>query len=176
VDVYYSGDFVRVGNIGPMPYPQQGEGSSDFYLFLCDIWNSPVARALVPDVVGIHAGGVAAKVMGVGATFNVDVLTRGKDAGVHLSWTPSVRAGEELGVGISYVQGWYNGAGQDATLNSLMGLGGDLNGAAGPVNFGTWSSLDTQYKSNNRYLDWNKRRNWFWCRRFNWNNVHDAFI
>lgn len=96
----------------------------------------------MPDVVGIHISATLVPTVGAGYSYNFDLLTRGKDAGLHMSQSLSGRVGEEAGVGISLTKGWYLGSGQDATYNSLTGWGADVNGALGPVNVGAWGSIN----------------------------------
>lgn len=100
----------------------------------------------MPNVVGIHLSATLVPTVGAGYSYNFDLLTRGKDAGFHMSQSLSLRVGEEAGVGVSLVSGNYQGRGQDATFNSLIGWGADINGALGPVNIGAWGSIDTTLK------------------------------
>jgi hypothetical protein len=128
-------------NVSPSDFwVGQGMGESIW----SDIWNSPIARALVPDEIGVQGSITLVPNVGGGNSFNVLVLTRGKDAGFHMSQSLSARAGEEGGIGINATQGWFLGAGQNATYNSLTGLGADINGALGPGNVGIWTSLDSK--------------------------------
>jgi len=108
-------------------------------------FDSPLGKALIPDLVGVHVSATLVPTVGAGYSYNFDYLTRGKDSGFHMSQTLSARVGEEAGLSIAYVDGVYVGPGsvQDATYNSVMGWGADLNGAFGPVNLGTWSSINS---------------------------------
>jgi len=60
-------------------------------------------------MLGIQIGATLVPTVGVGYSINFDLLTRGRDAGFHMSQTLSLRAGEEAGVSISGVDGHYNG-------------------------------------------------------------------
>ncbi|MGF7073841.1 DUF6443 domain-containing protein [Mucilaginibacter sp. 3215] len=115
------------------------------------IWNSRIARWIVPDEVGLN--GTLSDVVGVGGNINAKfaMLTRGKDA-----WKPSLllsgsfRVGFDIGISATEERGWYNGDARKATLDGLLGDGQDISLGIGPVAAGLWRSLDDQ-----------KRATWF---------------
>jgi RHS repeat-associated protein len=124
-------------SVGAIDANQGGES------LLGQIWNSSLARAIVPDLIGLHFHGTLVPTVGAGYSINIDFITRGKDAGLHESQTVSGRIGEEAGVGISFIDGHYNGGVNEANFNynSLMGWGVDISGELGPVNVGVWGSF-----------------------------------
>jgi hypothetical protein len=79
-------------------------------------------------------------VFGIGASLNLTLLTRGKDAGLHGNLTGSVRVGAEVGASVNLSEGWYNGDPRNATYNSLMGMGADVSAQVG-VGIGAWESF-----------------------------------
>ena len=117
----------------------QGNGNESLW---SQIWNSPIVRYYIPDDIGIHFSATLVPTVGGRYSFNIDLLTRGKNAGFHLSQSLSGRVGEEAGFTIDYVQGWYLGSAQKATYKSLTGWGADADVELGPVNAGLWSSID----------------------------------
>ncbi|HZY37447.1 MAG TPA: RHS repeat-associated core domain-containing protein [Mucilaginibacter sp.] len=125
----------------PVNVPDAGEDGEGL---LEALWNSPLARFIVPDDIGLHLSATLVPTVGGRYSINLDLLTRGKDAGFHLSHTLSGRAGEEGGIELSLSKGWYNGNGQDATYNTLTGWGVDADSSIGPlpISAGGWASFD----------------------------------
>lgn len=93
-------------------------------------FNSDWWRNAVPDVVNINFNGAAVPIYGGGVNIAFNLITRGNDAGIHITQTPTQRLGfhgsYEIGAGF----GWFDGNPNDATLNSFLGKsrdqGGDL--------------------------------------------------
>ncbi|MBB6129404.1 DUF6443 domain-containing protein [Mucilaginibacter lappiensis] len=108
-----------------------------------DAWNSDWARYMINDELGIHVSATLVPTVGAGYSYNLDLITRGKDAGFHMSHTLSGRAGEEAGISAAVVHGNYNGPVSDITYKSQGGWGADLNLAVGPGNIGGWASFST---------------------------------
>ncbi|XHR97245.1 hypothetical protein ACFJIV_11675 [Mucilaginibacter sp. UC70_90] len=109
------------------------------------IWNSKLARWIVPDQIGIN--GTVSNVVGAGFNLSakIVILTRGKDA-----WKPSLllsgslRVGFDIGISATEEKGWYNGDARKATLDGLLGDGQDISLGIGPLAGGVWRSLDSQ--------------------------------
>lgn len=57
------------------------------------VWNSDIARTIVPDIVGIHLSVTLVPTIGGSYSYNIDYLTRGKDVGLHTSPTLTGRVG-----------------------------------------------------------------------------------
>jgi len=130
----------------PVAVPDANQGGDAESLW-SQLWNSPVARYFIPDDIGLHFSATLVPSVGGRYSFNIDLLTRGGDAGFHLSQSLSARAGSEGGLSVDIIQGWYNGQGQDATYSSLTGWGADINGEVGPVNAGVWGSYSNGHVS-----------------------------
>lgn len=109
---------------------------------LSQVWNTTSVRAIIPDDVGIHFSASLVPTVGARYSYNFDDLTRGNDAGFHMSKTLSLRVGEEAGYTVDFIRGWYFGPGKDATFNSLIGMGADVDAAFGPINLGYWTSIN----------------------------------
>jgi len=130
--------YVDLGRRRAPPTYQQDES------LLSGLWNSPLARAIIPDEIGLNL--TVSDVVGVG--FNVSVkaifLTRGKDAGKgNVLLSGSVRAGFDIGVSATEERGWYYGDARNATMAGLLGSGKDLSAGVGPVAGGIWESTDS---------------------------------
>jgi hypothetical protein len=104
------------------------------------IWNSPIVRAYIPDVVGINVGFTNVIWLGYGGSAQLIFLTRGKDVGFHATYAPSVRAGIDVGVSATLISGYYVGDARNATLGSLLGWGGDVSGSFAGITGGIWAS------------------------------------
>ena len=112
---------------------------------LSQIWNSPLARYLVPDEIGINL--TVSDVVGFG--FNASIkgvfLTRGIDAGTgNVLLSGSARFGFDIGVTGTVEDGWYLGNPRNATMDGLLGTGQDASLGIGPYAGGVWRSLDSQ--------------------------------
>lgn len=109
------------------------------------IWNSPVARYIVPDVIGLNVGFTNVLGIGYGGNSQILVLTRGKDAGIHATYGFSGRVGVDVGVSATAFSGYYLGDARNATYGSLLGTGADLSGSFAGVTGGGWSSLNSNF-------------------------------
>ena len=106
------------------------------------MWNSPLARYLVPDEIGINV--TISAVVGAGFSGSVKgvFLTRGNDAGTaKVLLSGSVRGGFDIGVTATEEQGWYWDDARKATMASLLGDGQDASLGVGPFAGGIWRSM-----------------------------------
>ncbi|XHR98263.1 RHS repeat domain-containing protein [Mucilaginibacter sp. UC70_90] len=115
---------------------QQSVGSG-----LSSAWNSDFGRWVINDDMGIHLSGVLVPTVGGSYSLNLDLITRGKDAGLYFSHSVSARVGEEGGLSLNLVRGNYQGEVRDITVGSLFGWGADVN-ASFVVGMGKWASYD----------------------------------
>ncbi|MBB6499355.1 RHS repeat domain-containing protein [Pedobacter cryoconitis] len=104
------------------------------------VWNGPIARAMVPDVMNASVSGSMVAGIGLGGSFNLTLLTRGKDIGFHRNNTGSLRVGAEAGVSANYSAGYFLGDPHNATYDSLLGSGVDGTVSLA-VGVGAWGSL-----------------------------------
>ena len=66
-----------------------------------DFWNSPIARWAVPDVITIDANLSATLGIGQSATWTYNIVTRGRDFGIHDTFTGQNRYGLEIDHGFN---------------------------------------------------------------------------
>jgi hypothetical protein len=92
---------------------------------LSRVWNSTIARIIIPDEMGLNVSYNLAPVgFGFGVSLKVVVITRGKDAGtIRLLGSGSARGGFDIGGSITEERGWFYGDERDATLVGLLGSG-----------------------------------------------------
>jgi hypothetical protein len=113
---------------------------------LSQIWNSPLARYLVPDEIGINI--TVSDVVGFGFSGSIKgvFLTRGKDAGTgNVLLSGSARVGFDVGLSATEENGWYWGWDpRKASMDQLLGTGQDLSGGWDGIVGGIWRSLDGQ--------------------------------
>jgi hypothetical protein len=105
------------------------------------MWNSTLARAVISDDMNVSVGGSIVGLIGMGGSFNVTLLTRGKDAGIHFNRTLSYKVGAELGAGIGFSRGWFVGNAQNGTYGDLLGSGAEAGGDIG-VGVAGWASFN----------------------------------
>lgn len=112
------------------------------------IWNSDIARVIVPDLIGFGINTNYSLGVGVGFNIQGNILTRGETPGVYLTGGYTIRAGWELGLSASKIKGSFRGNPRESSINSLLGKGGDISGGAGLVSASAWTSLDDRGKVN----------------------------
>lgn len=89
-----------------------------------DIWNSPLARFIVPDKVSFSLGGDVGWWVGAGAQpINLTVLTRSRDPGLYLTPSVNINAGMLAKGEGSYniTRSWYTGNPREITSSMLQG-------------------------------------------------------
>jgi RHS repeat-associated protein len=111
-------------------------------------WNSGLMRVFVPDLVGVNINGTIAHVAGVSVSGGFILLTRGKDAGLHYTFTAGVVVGEEASLGANFVSGSFLGKVGDLKFSSLLGNGFTGNASFGYLSTGVWGSYDSAGKIN----------------------------
>jgi len=105
------------------------------------IWNSDVVRAIIPDDITISVGFNMVPISGFGGSYNLTLLTRGRDAGFHLNNTASNRYGLEFGFSLNLSEGDFTNDPRLATYSSLLNTGKDVSVQAG-LGYGAWYSYD----------------------------------
>ncbi|MFJ1366955.1 hypothetical protein ACILDU_11015 [Capnocytophaga canimorsus] len=109
---YYYGSDNNEPIYGPEQYVGGGGGSSsshysnnndndpfNFSQTISDLWNSTVARVIVPDVLSFNLSTSATAIIGVNFEFSVNFITRGNDAS--LIPTITFSPGAQVGAGVS---------------------------------------------------------------------------
>jgi RHS repeat-associated protein len=88
-------------------------------------WNSPLARFLVPDRFGFTTSTSAGGGLEVGATTGLEVITRGKDAGIYFdpgnTFSTGVLIGASGEVDYNFFSSRFSGKVSDMDLNSVVG-------------------------------------------------------
>lgn len=88
-------------------------------------WNSPLARFLVPDRFGITTSTAAGGGLEVGASAGLEVITRGKDAGIYFdpgnTFSTGVLVGASGEVDYNFFTSQFSGKVSDMDLNSVVG-------------------------------------------------------
>jgi hypothetical protein len=88
-------------------------------------WNSPLARFLVPDRFGVTQGGAAGGGAEIGTSMGLEVITRGKDAGIYFDPGNTLSLGVAFGAGgegnLSFFSSTFTGKVSDMSLNSVVG-------------------------------------------------------
>jgi len=107
------------------------------------IWNSDVARSIIPDMMGINLNVNVTIGLGLSFTFQASLLTRGTDAGFHFSKSLYVTAGEQMGISVNEVNGNFMGNADKINFNSLLGTGISAEGSLGDFGIGAWESLNS---------------------------------
>ncbi|MGH1519887.1 RHS repeat-associated core domain-containing protein, partial [Chryseobacterium sp. JK1] len=96
-------------------------------------WNSPFARFLVPDRFGITQGGSVGGGAEIGTSMGLEVITRGKDAGVYFDPGNTLSLGVAFGAGgegnLSFFSSTFTGKVSDMSLNSVVGTEAYVNGS-----------------------------------------------
>jgi len=134
---YVSGHFNTTSTYVPIS-SNNGNSISNFF---SKIWYSDFARSIIPDMFGVNLNLVATEGAGIGIHLSLNVFTRGKDAGIHATITPSVRVGFENGMSLSGSVARFNGDAHNATYYSYLGnsadisFGGLIEGASGFMSY-----------------------------------------
>ncbi|WP_145856924.1 hypothetical protein [Pedobacter suwonensis] len=133
----------RNSNSGSYLTPQSGGTpgsiSSELMQTLTDIWNGPVMRALIPDLISINVSANFVPLIGSGQTLAINFITRG-DASVSLTWSGSFRAGLHADASANLSVGRFLGDAENISLNSLLGTGYDASLDLEAVGVGGWIS------------------------------------
>lgn len=116
---------------------------------ISNIWNSDFARSIVPDRLGFTINVSAGSGLEFVITGGIDVLTRGKDAGVYVDPFNTGGLGVSVGAGgtgnLNFFTSRFSGKVSDMSLNSVVGAEGYISGTAaliGGVNGGYSVSFD----------------------------------
>jgi len=100
-------------------------------------WNSPLARFLVPDRMGITQGGSVGGGAEIGTNMGLEVITRGKDAGIYFDPGNNLSLGVLFGIGgegdHSFFSSTFTGKVSDLSLNSVVGTEGYASGSVVPL-------------------------------------------
>ncbi|MBL7855540.1 MAG: hypothetical protein JNL17_14150 [Cyclobacteriaceae bacterium] len=108
-----------------------------------DIWNSNLARAVVPDVVTVDLTGSASFfVIGSGATHTYNLVLRGKDFGIHETNTVTSpnRFGLEVDGGLNFGFVYTTGDPREFVVDRMLGRTHNISGgfvAGGTLTWGT---------------------------------------
>ncbi len=102
-------------------------------------------RDWVPDLVGINFSFSYVTGFGPGLVGQLSLITRGKDAGFHFTYTPSARVGEESSASVNFVTGSYNGPVNAIAFSQLLGQSADINVNFGYFDAGLWASYNDSY-------------------------------
>lgn len=124
-------------------YWQGEQMATNFRNSLSDAWNSPLARAIVPDDISLNLNMTFALGVGVGFAGSGHLLTRGRDAGFHIAGSVSYRVGWEAGASASISDGWFVGDPRKATFESILGRGYDGSGNFLIYAASAWESTST---------------------------------
>lgn len=135
--VYYENSLSVYGVDANLIRTGGGEGT------MSRLWNSTIARVIVPDNVTVSGSFLAVLGIGMGGSYNLTLLTRGKDVGFHLNHTVSLKVGLEVGASWNVSNGWYIRDPRDATYDSLLGTGADVSGQFG-VGLQGWASYSKE--------------------------------
>ncbi|NJN25210.1 MAG: hypothetical protein HC819_04135 [Cyclobacteriaceae bacterium] len=85
-----------------------------------DLWNNDIFRQyVVPDKINISLNLSSTFVIGTGMEYTLNLLTRGPDAGFHLTRTESIQWGGEIDWGLNFGTGNYLGEVKDIYASSL---------------------------------------------------------
>ncbi|MTI24201.1 hypothetical protein E1163_04515 [Fulvivirga kasyanovii] len=118
-------DVMYGGTTSSLSFPEE----SDIW---GDIWHSTLARAIVPDVYTLDVSwGATFIALGGSNSYTVNLITRGKDAGIHYTQTQTGysnqrrndwRYGFEIDGGINGGHLMYNGDSRELTAAHLLGI------------------------------------------------------
>ncbi|WP_345207886.1 RHS repeat-associated core domain-containing protein, partial [Chryseobacterium ginsengisoli] len=96
-------------------------------------WNSPLARFLVPDRFGVTRGASFGGGAEAGLSMGLEVITRGKDAGIYFDPGNNLSLGAAFGAGgetdLSFFSSTFTGKVSDMNLNSVVGTEAYLSGS-----------------------------------------------
>lgn len=119
----------------------QANSNSGFGQVFKEFWNSPVMRAIVPDLIGYNISVSGVLGGGAGKTYSINLVTRGQ-ASLSITQTQSLRLGLHADASINGSAGWYLGEGSKVSLDSFLGLGVDGAVDGRVIGGSAWTSND----------------------------------
>jgi hypothetical protein len=99
--------------------------------FFENIWNSKIVRALVPDVITFDINYSAALGVGGSETYTLNLITRGRDAGLYKTTTMQRLYGAEFGYGANLGHLYYRGDVSTLTAQTILGPTRTISGGLG---------------------------------------------
>lgn len=117
----------------------QGQANNGLSHMLTDLWNSPVMRTIVPDIVSYNISVSGVLGVGGGKTYSLNLVTRGQ-VSLSVTQTESLRAGLHADASINGSVGWFLGSPQNASIDGILGLGVDGSVDLGAAGIGGWTS------------------------------------
>lgn len=122
---YNNGESFNVGPFTVTTGTQENEDDG--------FWNSPLARFLVPDRFGVTSGTSLGGVAEVGLSRGLEVITRGKDAGIYFDPGNNFSLGLMFGAGgetdLSFFSSTFTGKVSDLNLNTVVGTEAYVSGS-----------------------------------------------
>jgi RHS repeat-associated protein len=96
-------------------------------------WHSPLARFLVPDRFGLTQSGSVGGGAEIGTSMGLEVITRGKDAGIYFDPGNTLSLGAAFGAGgegdLSFFSSTFTGKVSDMSLNTVVGTEAYVSGS-----------------------------------------------
>jgi RHS repeat-associated protein len=148
----YNGDFVQINSQGRVFVPYTNISYWDYLAsktstesMVDKIWNSWLARRIIPDNITLDVSYGATLVAGGNLTYTLNILTRGEAPGLYLTRTFIVNYGGEIGYGVNLGTMLYNKDIRTMKPSSLLGMASNVSGGAGVganFNFG-YESTDS---------------------------------
>ena len=101
--------------------------------WLSELWNSPIARALIPDRISISLEGNVAVALGAGQDIEANFILRGRDARIkpYITNTLSRRVGFHGDAGFQINSYWYIGPSENIYSSFINGFTYDIDISAG---------------------------------------------
>jgi len=126
----------------------QGPNSGDITGVFSNIWNSDFVRNYIPDLISLSGDFTSVPGFGGGATIQLNLLTRGPDAGLFFTNSKVIGGGVGVDYSLNLGIGQFTGPVNNITRNSLLGNGFNV-GAGDGVGGNIWGSI-----SNDNSLRW----------------------
>ncbi|MGX9987253.1 RHS repeat-associated core domain-containing protein, partial [Soonwooa purpurea] len=103
-----------------------GKFNSTISSTLSSIWNSSLSRAIIPDRMGLTMNATGEAVFSTGIQGGIELILRGRDAGIYIDPGNTMSGGITAGLGgsggISLFASRFSGKVEDITLSSVVGM------------------------------------------------------